>query len=286
VDRHTFFEIHEPMFRFWIEYRTADWSDTRIAWLTRDLEWLWTPAEVARAWLGDHEPDAQIAAERVVRRNPASARVVVDVATEELRAALRGGERFKTAALWARIASLDAGPAALLELATRFLSDGETHFLPDRTDGLNPQARLVYRAIQRLGASSGGRRSEGPKASTVSLALAARRGAEVDLALPDAIGDAVIRAIERVDPRGGQWKLSESDRRALAGAPWLRVNFLRRGRVWSHPALLTSADVLPHLRKRDGDLGALLTIAHAWEDVGLFTVSAIRLAEGEGLLPW
>ncbi len=66
--RRAWYRLAEPLFRFWIEYRTSSWEETRVGWLAGLLESLLTPEELAGTWwAGGSEEERQAALAAISR---------------------------------------------------------------------------------------------------------------------------------------------------------------------------------------------------------------------------
>jgi hypothetical protein len=53
--RSAWYTLVEPLFRYWLEYRTAPWETTRIALASSLLDELFAPAEIVERWWGTPE---------------------------------------------------------------------------------------------------------------------------------------------------------------------------------------------------------------------------------------
>ncbi|MFT5582860.1 MAG: DNA-binding transcriptional ArsR family regulator [Cognaticolwellia sp.] len=70
--RRSWYSVAEPLFRFWHEYRTGPWEQTRVALLGRLLEAVATPEELVSGWMLTKDEGMRKAFEVVMVRNQAA----------------------------------------------------------------------------------------------------------------------------------------------------------------------------------------------------------------------
>jgi hypothetical protein len=267
--RSSWYRLTEPLFRHWLEYRSAPAGQSRIAWLGRLLERVLGPEELVAAWSQREDTDVQAAARAAILNRPdarASAwgKAFAGLVTARSVEAPEGRSRAVEAAVASLVdLSPDAAQAWTVVLA-----------LVDSTD--TRPAALLAPALRRAGCPS-----------LASLALAtsraveprpllsnlAQHGAEElerakawqpgqDLATMRALPFLLDRAIGWKERRGRPWKVPDDQVLALSAIPGLRYRLLRYGRHVSHAPVID----LDHLhqvalRPTDPDLDLLLWIA-------------------------
>ena len=247
--RHTWYRMGEPLFRFWYEYRTAPWEQTRIAWLGRMIEVVMSPVEMAVALLENPDEGIHEVIGQALQRSVKVGRVRAELV-----------ERFGQA--------MDRGdqPAAC-RVIQRW---GMTGASPDETFVVRMAARTGWRnqmvrdalgpLLERAGATclvAAWRFEElldggvAPKDAFLQLLDCLPSVSKSPSAGPwFRLLDRVVARLDALPERRGQpWVLHASERRRLARAPFLRVAFLQRGKLPSHRALLSAEDVLAEVHR-------------------------------------
>ncbi len=280
----TWFHLAEPLFRFWLEYRTAPPEQTRVGWVAKVLEVLLAPEEIAEVWWEEQDPEARMAAARAMTTSKAA-----------------------SDGAWARLwrASLDAIYAGDAKLAFE-LAHRAPELPPDAFEfsylawlwadyALVDCARAASRAAEALGLARvnaavamlpldghagtpprpGLRRVLAPGSGTTSNSEWRAAAAYVRLAL------------QACEPRGAPWRLDRKEQRRLLAAPFLRAFFATRGKRPSHPALLSDQaleELLPS--RQDGDLKELLVATAIRGHATAFAaVTRALMDSGGGSLP-
>jgi DNA-binding transcriptional ArsR family regulator len=268
--RHAWYAPTEPLFRYWLEYRNAEWEATRVGWAGRLIEAVLTPQELARRWIDEGEPFARAAMEEVLRRNPThaseawkeilarAARVLSDPA--EMRGLLDKAIRLPPGGLvaallaeWARLPdpSLREGARRLIDRDPDLAILGAAWSFEELCLGRQVSKKDFLRLV-RFAADCIARRAP-------SVGVAAFAPSVVDRAL---------EALQKREPRGAPWTLRPAERKALARVPGLRATFLTRGKFPTHTPLLEPGDVLA------------AGLEHLWVDNGALLVAAMHLRHG------
>lgn len=245
--RQSFYRLAEPLFRYWLEYRTASWDQTRTGWLSRLIEALSSPTEIADAWW--RHPDDEVRQAAVQCMHPGGA--ARSAAWQRVIAATRVGDLEGAVA---RAAELAPSPA-LRQLTARVIAAGQGALLERlAVDDLPDQrALLAFDAALRA-------RAVPPKRAFTDLveALAARPEA---LAAFDRelLIEGVVAALDQ-HRTGRPWRLDAGARARLAAVPGLRAYFAEHGRLRSHPPLLDPPDLLAALGEIVPDAARLIVV--------------------------
>ncbi|MCK6503663.1 ATP-binding protein [Myxococcota bacterium] len=257
------YRITEPLFRYWLEFRTATPERTRIAWLSQLLERVLGPDEMVSTWRESDDPAVQDAVFSAMRRNPSARRIAWAGALPELQAAVRAGEpteiqRHLASAVnlcpsevdaWELLVLLSPTPKLAAQVASALDAHRCTH-LAQLARALAGQAtpRSVLSALLTEG------RGELERIGVFQRNVALDQARVLD--------QVFTGAVLRIDPRGQPWRLRPHERTALAAVPWLRSRFYRHGRRTTHPPLLDEANLLAAaLHGDDADLPDLLWTA-------------------------
>lgn len=248
------YTLAEPLFRYWLEYRTQSWEESRVSLAAGLLEHLYDEHEITLHWWKSDENELL---DRFVRHHPESA---LDMAIEELRSAINnkdesrirqtlqkgsraGLDRQLRAALLfylrgfvseeiqsvRRVLGVDSIEGVWVHFAAELIVDGNrpkdclekmiARLAPYRTAHDEPWALVAWRTEQALTASKGA---------------------------------------------GAPWKsLDHYHQAILLDLPHLRALFLGRGRLPGHrPLLHPDALSAAPLRSTDTDHGRLAARAH------------------------
>jgi biotin operon repressor len=224
----TLWRVAEPLFRCWFEYRSAPWEEGRVALLARLLEGALRPPRLAE--LGRAETDALL--REAAHRAGVAPDVEMELTSRFLSAlAMRRGDVEALARL-----PVELQPMALLTAATRGALDAGAR---------TRHAEVLQRSLPWLAGLIDSVEMEPTGDAKQDLFAQVRALNGVPLAfLPWASGLVVGRLDTWVERRGAAWVLTPSERRELAGVPFLRGMFLRRGERPRDAPLLAPEDVL------------------------------------------
>lgn len=261
--RSTWYSIAEPLFRFWLEYRTSPWPDTRVWIATTLLQQLFSPAEIVDRWWSATEDDLTglaVAADTGSTKRKAIERVHAELAEALLTPDLtRIGQVLKKADQVQQRHRVER--VALSVLSQRGSVDGLAWFAAT--------AKTAARAATLQLAADLRRRQRLPRALFRSWLASLRpdRARTEDWAT---LSPVVLDALEATRSPGKPWELTLAEQAKLAKIPYLRVALLLRGRLHSHPAVLSpSSLVVADLDPTDQDLGQLLAAATERDDDAL-----------------
>ena len=288
--RRSWYRITEPLFRYWLEYRTTAPERTRVAWLSQLLERVLGPDEMVLAWTRGDDHAVRAAALDAVRRRPEAQRMAwdgrVSAVTEALaeggapdirsrvtEAVQLGPDAVQAWSLLVTLAAQGQTAGALLGPALSRVGCPNLAGLARALEG-----RVDVRGLLRGFISSGRREFE--RAGVLRPTLASASGVALNLLLDRAIG--------RMDRRGGVWRIKPREAFALAGLPWLRVRFYRYGRLQGHPPLLAQQHLLVASMGADElDLPDLLWVAMVRRDRQLASrLLGLLEAAVSPRLPW
>ncbi|MEQ1567851.1 MAG: hypothetical protein ABMA64_19585 [Myxococcota bacterium] len=279
--RLAFYRITEPLFRYWLEFRSGPWGDTRVAWLGHLLELVLGPGELVEEWTGASDETVRTAALQALQRQPKGRDATWSNRTEEVERALASREVSKVEAAVRAAAEVTPSAVEAWALLRRLAP------LP-----FAPVGRLLGPALAHHG-----------RHTLAKLLLGGGDPGELRGLLRDLPTDArkvsdlrdgwvlVIyfeMAAAEIDPRGRRWQLDAREQVRLSAVPFLRGRLARYGRRLTHPPLLGEADLLAApVDFRSPDLADLLsvTVASEW-----FTAAGRMLAllagAPEARLPW
>ena len=247
--RQTWYELAEPLFRFWLEYRNTDWNETRAGWLGRLLEALMTPHELAAAWWAHPDEGIRRAAGRVLNDSQTSA---AWVKLYEQATAHTGETALEV--LVERAAALQPSPVVpafimrVVELAEGSLLEGDfAKMLADDSPKYDAELALI-----RL---DGEFRKKGATPRDAFMAFVddlsmVTFGANDALRLHALLAGCI--AVLSRHRRGGPWKLRAEERELVSTIPVLRAYLSEHGRLATHGPMLSPKDILAAL-KRGGD---------------------------------
>src|SRR5207247_1559334 len=120
--KQTFYRIAEPLFRFWLEYRTADWRRTRVAWVSHLLQTLLAPTDLAKAWWENPDEEMRAAAALALRKVPQAQSAAEETILDEAISARESPERFR--AVLRRVGEIEADTSLVKLLIYFALSFG------------------------------------------------------------------------------------------------------------------------------------------------------------------
>ncbi len=234
----TWYEIAEPLFRFWMEYRRDTPARARVSIAASMLEALYSARELVDFWWDAPEEDEvleQAACREGVQRE-AWLRLMREArradTTQKIEEVIGRAKRLQ-ALRW--LVHVHAGNARLLEHA-------EPH-LP------NDDLRTSVRFANEL------RQGKRPRPTFSRWLKAMKEGSLADRTI-------VLRALHDTRGVGAPWKLRSSERKKLSKLVGLRAEFLKRGRLVGHPPLLTETELLStELEPFHSDLGDILVAA-------------------------
>jgi len=233
------FALAEPPFRFWLEYRNAPWTETRVRWLGRLLQTLLSAEELGALSIRHADAELRAAASSALPNDEAAAGAAFD---EALRApADDQREHFEGLAR--------AHPMAFAQKSFRLTREGAE--LPAALASVLAEGDMRPFAIA-AGLVAGAPRQrlrlllKSPQSPVVGWLFA-------DLALRHLWPDVVP---------GRAWSLTAQERKAGARLPYLRATLLTRGKRPSDPPLLTESEILRALEGHE-------YLADAWRLIGV-----------------
>lgn len=257
------YSLGEPLFRYWLEYRTTpSWEETRISWFSRLLGEVLTRRQLTDVWWSSDSEEVRRAVARHGRWP------LQDDAMDRLRSAAEGD----LPRILARVRELPMDDTVAVLVLLALLGR-------DRLDLFDLQCGPLVRATSQLANEL---RTGPPKRALTrfvrALSDVARTGPWPLVALT------VQAMLHRADRRGRPWApLQGADARALAGLPNLRVMFATQGKHPGHPPLLEWGSLWEHLEDDPPDAPELLSAAHtrgdamAFRRAGMFTTSELPL---------
>jgi hypothetical protein len=233
--RQTWYRLADPLFRYWLEYRSARWSQTRVGWMASLATGLASvppkaepPALTPPGWL--RMQDALVAAlQPVVDRERVS--VILSGAAEQ--------------------PEHEGGLRAVTELALTYdlgqLVDAHLLRALEHQEGTHD---LV--AIAKLDRTLRAPKPSPREAFAQFVNEPAERFETTALE--------VLRFVLARAGHGGRWVLRAPERKVLATRPFLRGLFLCQGRLWTDPPLISPSDVVNGLEPSPVDAGELLKV--------------------------
>ncbi len=248
------YHLAEPLFRFWLEYRTGRWEDTRVAVASQVLEVLFASTDIVdRWWKGTSD-------------------AVIDHAVVE-------GESRSTsvAKLYTQVDALKVAPSEglalqLLQRAGPLKEVGVAASVVDQYATTTPDTPVLRRLLPDLAQFPGVlavcrfvvELAEGtrPKAARARLLPDLAEHRPLDFREAQIVTRIVISALDRGAGPGKPWTLTSGERNAAARIPYLRAAFLDRGRLVGHPPVLAPNDLVKRLTDVDPDLSIL--VAAVW----------------------
>ncbi|MBW2255583.1 MAG: hypothetical protein JRI25_13425 [Deltaproteobacteria bacterium] len=289
--RNSWYRITEPLFRYWLEYRTSPPERTRVAWLGQLLERVLGPDEIVAAWTRSEDDAVRAAALEAVRRRPDARDMAWADRVSAVQEALGAVEPHAVKARVTEAMQVGPTPAQAWSLVVHLVSSKERHaaalLAPALSRGGCPslgslvrglESRVDVRGVLRNIIAGGKRELARAKAFEPEIAVAST--ATLTLLFD--------KAIARMDPRGRSWKIRPEEARALARLPGLRVRFYRHGRLRTHEPLIRREHLLrAALDPGDPDLPELLWIAMArhHHDLAARLLAILDMSEAPRL-PW
>jgi DNA-binding MarR family transcriptional regulator len=265
------YSLAEPLFRYWLEYRTMpSWESTRSAWLGKLLGEVLTREELADVWWSappGHIRESIQATAREELENRAWVKLLEAKDAEQQEHALQ------------RALHLGLSPEMRQLFIWRLLSQGRRDLLAQLESWRDDPASV---ALLDLAVGLQERRA---KAAFVK-ALRALNGLAWSPLLM-VVNDSVRLLLNAMEPRGGPWKpLSPGDQELLASIPFLRARFAIEGRRITDPPLLEWERLLKlPIGMATLDLDALLAAAHQRQDAPFFARVASSMLESNDELP-
>lgn len=294
-DRRAWYSLTEPLFRHWLEYRSAPSGRSRIGWLGRLLERVLGPDELVAVWSQSDDASVQAAAHgAILRRSDARAtawgqamgglRLALGadaqvVASPELERALGAllGLRPDGPQAWSLVlVLLGSGHASLAWRVAPALQSVGLHALAAlvKASGRPGEPRTILRSLG----------SHGAEELVAAQAWSEECAGESARALPILLD----LAIGWKEKGGRPWVLSPNESLALASIPGLRYRLLRHGRHPSHdPAIALPLLQRVALSPRDPDLGLILWLgmARRARDVAARILSVLAMSD-RPTVPW
>lgn len=271
--RNTWYTLAEPLFRYWHEYRTSSWDDSRVGWVGRLVEAILSPDEMARAWASSRDDSLVRAIEGLVEKDP---KKVIPLIAHQV--GVGGEDGIGVRQLCLRLESVERW--RLLDLATAVRDPAVRRTLRpvfDRT-GLSavPVTWEFEAAIRSKGAAAAFR--------ALVQRLDHTRG-KLDNAAWRWVDTQVRRALDLTEQRGAAWSLDPEHRAALARLPMLRARYLRHGKRPVDTPLLDATDLLRNgLPALAVDWGPLVVVAQHRQDVALWSSLVTSAMALDGLV--
>ena len=269
--RRSWYTVAEPLFRHWLEYRTASWEDTRVSWLGRLLEALMGPGELADLWWKGQDRDIGEAARAIFHRDEKAKSEAWGVLFRKGIEAVLNSDRENLRLVLKRIPELGTplgDYAAFLVAMSMAKGYGP---LVDEIAGPNLEKEGTCGALLRF------QRRVADKAVAPRTAFGhfLREWPKTrSLWFAD---EAVLRILGEANPSGRPWKLRPEEKRRLTVIPFIRAAFLQRGRRLSDRPLLQPEDVLGEIHEHAFDLERLLLAATVVRHAELFNKTAEQL---------
>jgi hypothetical protein len=291
--RRAWYQVTEPLFRHWLEYRSSPPERTRVAWLADLLERMLGPDEIIATWSGAVDHTVREAALSALRRRPASRAQAWTHRLTGIQEALASDDREGVRSQVREAAAIEPPAADLWSLVVQLVPSAHESAAAElaaalQRSGCPTLARLLRATSRRIDTRAALREMLRHGRAEIARALGPSPAPELSVSTSRILPILLDRAIDRMDRRGGVWRLSDSESRELARIPGLRARFLRHGRLTSHrPLLAAGALSQGGLDKDDPDLADLLWIAMARREVPLSArlLSLIDTADRPAL-PW
>jgi hypothetical protein len=258
--RQTWYRLADPLFRYWLEYRSAHWDQTRVCWMARLSTAVGSPVR------GDAMPDGP---------------------TEPWRAALLAlrdavsplVDRGRAETALSSTVELKADPTGLRALAELSLVHDlgalfDAYLLDRMTDVASLRDVVAVAAVDRMVRLA----KRSPRDALLHVVGELERDVVFASGALAALGHVLARA-----GHGRAWVLRGAERKLVAAQPFLRVLFLQQGRLHDHAPLVTPADVVAATSDDPLDARPLLVVANAFGHVEL--VRRAARAPGLGSLP-
>jgi hypothetical protein len=282
--RSAWYRMAEPLFRYWLEFRSGPWDATRVAWLGRLLEVVLGPDEIVETWNRTSDPTLKGALSHAVRSNARARELAWADRFDAVWSAIQAQDQRAVIARIGEAAQVAPNVTDVWWLASQVAS---THFISDLS--------VLAQPLTRGGCPTLGALIAGKSKARNLLKLLLKQGTEelkrVDGLHPLSVQAVVALldlAIRRTDPRGGRWVLTADERRSLRDSAILRARFSRSGRRRTDPPLLVEPDLLQaSLTSEDPDLADLLwvSVARGWDLSAARTLAILSTAEDMDL-PW
>ncbi len=215
--RRSHYRLAEPLFRYWLEYRTSPWEETRVRWLGHLLQALLEPEDIGSMWREHRDVDLRAAAGSVLAEDHGAFGAAFDAEVQA-----------PTAEGFDRLCALNLSWAAAHSFV---LSIGSTRI----------PATLIEAFEQHHHA--------------FALALRIRGGHRPREALRELLNTPfehdsrfiLASLVVSFGGRGRPWRLSSAERHRAARLPWFRAVWLNHGKAVEHPPLINEREVLEAL---------------------------------------
>ena len=306
--RKAWYRIAEPMFRYWLEYRTAPWEESRVAWLGRMLEELLSPRELAETWLANPDVEMRVVIHQILSRQGTALMGTWSTAMQALIKAEEAQDKGKILQISGQLLGLPAPPLLVHALSVWMMAtknweslriwDGRLRDagMPDLANLISlipesdskPISRDSFRTWLSKGANTQPVEPFSPKhfeefgsedAYLFSAISNRNYWISIDLQMNQIT---VLRT-----GAGAAWRLRSKERSTLARLPIVRASFLKWGRRFGDEGLITVDDLLAiGIRSEDYDLPELLKAAAEIQSEGLAQQVLQKLSESPiGCLP-
>lgn len=236
--RRSWYSVAEPLFRFWHEYRTGPWEQTRVALLGRLLEAVATPEELVSGWMSTQDLGMREAFEAALARSPVASekgwRKLLSTIAELDDAARLSGLLNRAKALPINTYYEQSLVESALQLSLRAARPALQDFC---TRSSTPQVAAWGPVIKFLAALEDGRSARvafGDLIAESSDFFPMHGSVEVAVAL-----DKWRDGLQAQTP----WILSPSEKEQLGRVPHLRIQFCFRGLETGHPGLISVDDI-------------------------------------------
>ncbi len=279
--RVTHFELVEPLFRFWLEYRTAPWERTRVEWLSRLLEALYAPQELAAAWWSSEDETSRAALRQAVSNDPQATHEAYETLIEQVTEAHLANDASEVAERLSRLVELRLDERQLTGLVLG-LTLFDVSLLRDR---------VIIEAIANMGPLREAVRfandvlSDAQKPRQAFKRLIGRLPSTARPLTWLAVSKTVESTLRALHQRSRPWSLSDREQHRLSQLPFLAGLFSLRGKHASDPPLIP-LDVWRSVEidVSRPDLGDLLNVAMIHGDASLFGRVAGLVSSGRGYL--
>ena len=291
--RRAWYQVTEPLFRHWLEYRSSPPERTRVAWLADLLERMLGPDEIITTWSGAIDQTVREAALSALRRRPASRAQAWTHRLTGILEALASGDRKSVRSQVRDAAAVEPPAPDIWSLVVQIVPSQHESAATELAGSLQRAgcptlARLLRATSRRIDTRTALREMLRQGRAELARVHGPSPAPELTVSTSRVLPILFERAIDRMDRRGGVWRLSDGEARELARIPGLRARFLRHGRLSSHRPLLSAGAFLsPVLAADDPDLSDLLWIAMARRERTL-TARLLSLIDAapRPALPW
>ncbi len=277
--RYAWYQLSEPLFRFWLEYRNAPWEQTRIGLLGRLLEVVLTPPDLASVWMENPDQELQGVVEQILASSPVRRSLVWAALSTDFATAVQAADLPRVEKIVSQGLRSPPPVPLLVQMVSRVRADQ----IGVRR-ALGPLLKKQHMEVVSVAWSFEEALFAGdPVRETFSL-LVQRAATQatarvIQRVVWDHVRDIVVRTLDLVERRGQPWRLQSEECMQLARTPVLRAHFMLQGKRATHRSVLSPDDLLiAGLGNADIDWDLLLNAALQRKHSGLFGV-LLRVAE-------